>query len=46
MHLHAGYMYITLETFSYRMADNYRGVVIFIIFVIDLADTKISTHKN
>ena len=47
MHLHSGYMYmyITPETSSYCMAGNYCGVVIFIIFVIDLADSKISTHK-
>ena len=28
----------------YCMAGNFRGVLIFIIFVVDLAVTKISTH--
>ena len=30
----------------YRMAGNFRGVLIFVIFVVDLAVTKISTHEN
>ena len=48
MHLHLGYMYnmyITPEISSHCMAGNYCGVIIFIIFVIDLADSKISIHK-
>ena len=28
------------------MAYNFRGVLIFVIFVVDLAVTKISIHKN
>ena len=31
---------------GYRMAGNSRGVLIFVIFVVDLAVTKISTHEN
>ena len=31
---------------DYRMAGNFRGVLIFVIFVVDLAVTKISTHEN
>ena len=27
------------------MAGNFRGVLIFVIFVVDLAVTKISTHE-
>ena len=30
----------------YRMAGNFRGVLIFVIFVVDSAVTKISTHEN
>ena len=30
----------------YRMAGNFRGVLIFVIFVVDLAVAKISTHEN
>ena len=30
----------------YRMAGNFRGVLIFVIFVVDVAVTKISTHEN
>jgi hypothetical protein len=30
----------------YRMAGNFRGVLIFNIFVVDLAVTKISTQEN
>ena len=30
----------------YRMAGNFRGVLIFVIFMVDLAVTKFSTHKN
>ena len=30
----------------YRMAGNFHGVLIFIIFVVDLAVMKISTHEN
>ena len=30
----------------YRMAGNFRGVLIFAIFVVDLAVTKFSTHEN
>ena len=30
----------------YRMAGNFRGVLIFVIFVVDLAVMKISTHEN
>ena len=30
----------------YCMAGNFRGVLIFVIFVVDLAVTKISTHEN
>ena len=29
-----------------RMAGNFRGVLIFVIFVVDSAVTKISTHEN
>ena len=28
------------------MAGNFRGVLIFVIFVVDLAVTKFSTHEN
>ena len=31
---------------DYRMAGNFRGVLIFVTFVVDLAVTKISTHEN
>ena len=31
---------------AYRMAGNFRGVLIFVIFVVDSAVTKISTHEN
>ena len=31
---------------AYRMAGNFRGVLIFVIFVVDLAVTKFSTHEN
>ena len=43
------YMHISMHMCStciYRMADNFRGVLILVIFVIDLAVTKISTHEN
>ena len=30
----------------YRMAGNFRGVLIFVVFVVDPAATKISTHEN
>ena len=30
----------------YRMAGNFRGVLIFVIFVVDSAVMKISTHEN
>ncbi len=33
-------------TVLYRMAGNFRGVLIFVIFVVDLAVTRISTHEN
>ena len=32
--------------YTYCMAGNFRGVLIFVIFVVDLAVTKISTHEN
>ena len=32
--------------YAYRMAGNFRGVLIFVIFVVELAGTKISTHEN
>ena len=28
------------------MAENFRGVLIFTIFMVNLADMKFSTHKN
>ena len=30
----------------YRMAGNFRGVLIFVIFVVGSAVTKITTHEN
>ena len=30
----------------YRIAGNFRGVLIFVIFVVDQAVTKFSTHQN
>ena len=30
----------------YRKAGNFHGVLIFVIFVVDLAVTKFSTHEN
>ena len=30
----------------YGMAGNFRRVLIFVTFVVDLAATKISTHEN
>ena len=33
-------------TVTYHMAGNFRGVLIFVIFVVDSAVTKISTHEN
>jgi hypothetical protein len=40
------FVVITVEGGNYRMAGNFRGVLIFVIFVVDLAVTKISTHEN
>ena len=40
-------IHVTLVQYHvYRMADNFRGVLIFVFFVADLAVTKISTHEN
>ena len=35
-----------LDLANYRMAGNFRGVLIFVIFEVDSAATKISTHEN
>jgi hypothetical protein len=35
----------TIESRKYHMADNFRGVLIFVIFMVDLAVMKISTHE-
>ena len=35
-----------LAVVIYRMAGNFRGVLIFVIFVIDLAVTKFSHPEN
>ena len=32
--------------YRYCMAGNFHGVLIFVIFVVDLAVTKITTHEN
>ena len=37
------HMYIA---YVYRMVGNFRGVLIFVIFVVDLAVMEISTHEN
>ena len=39
-------LYNTITKAIYRMAGNFRRVLIFVIFVVDLAVTKISTHEN
>ena len=31
---------------SYRIAGKFRGVLIFVIFVVELVVTKFSTHEN
>ena len=36
----------TYCSFLYRMVGNFSGVLIFAIFVVYLADTKISTDEN
>ena len=38
--------FMTVRECTYRMAGNFRGVLIFVIFVVDLAVTKISTNEN
>ena len=49
IHYHSGYawrlycMYMHIVcTHQYRMAGNFRGVLIFVIFVVDVAVTKFS----
>ena len=32
--------------FTYRMAGNFREVLIFTVFMVDLAVLKITTHEN
>ena len=30
----------------YNIADNFGGVLMFVVFVVDMPDMKISTHEN
>ena len=38
--------HIIMYIITVYMAGNFRGELIFIIFVVDLAVTKFSTHEN
>ena len=40
------YHYYYYYYYYYCMAGNFRGVLIFVIFVVDSAVTKFSTHEN
>ena len=40
------YIYIYIILYIYRIAGNFRGMLIFVIFVVDLAVTKFPTHEN
>ena len=36
---------VNIESVSYRIAGNFRGVLIFVIFVVNPGVTKFSTHE-